>query len=67
MQHDQISNHAAFILRLSLGIMFVAHASLKVFVFTMAGTVGFFESIGPFGCAFHGSRMRGVADGCNPA
>lgn len=38
--------YAALILRLSLGVMFVAHALLKVFVFTMPGTVGFFESIG---------------------
>lgn len=35
-----------FVLRLSLGIMFVAHAMLKIVVFTPAGTVKFFESIG---------------------
>ena len=34
------------ILRISLGIMFIAHALLKVWVFTPAGTVGFFESVG---------------------
>lgn len=38
--------YAALVLRLSLGIMFVAHALLKVFVFTLSGTVGFFESVG---------------------
>ena len=37
---------AALVLRVSLGVMFVAHALLKVFVFTPAGTVKFFESIG---------------------
>ena len=37
---------AALILRLSLGIMFIAHGLLKVLVFTMPGTVGFFESQG---------------------
>ena len=37
---------AKLILRLSLGIMFVAHGLLKVMVFTMPGTVGFFESVG---------------------
>lgn len=38
--------YAAFILRNALGIMFVAHALLKILVFTPAGTVGFFASIG---------------------
>lgn len=37
---------AALGLRLSLGIMFVAHAWLKYSVFTLAGTAGFFESLG---------------------
>ena len=38
--------YAALVLRLSLGVMFVAHALLKVFVFSLPGTVGFFESVG---------------------
>ena len=38
--------YAAFTLRLALGAMFIAHALLKVFVFTLPGTVQFFESIG---------------------
>jgi putative oxidoreductase len=33
-------------LRISLGILFLAHWSLKVFVFTPAGTVAFFGSVG---------------------
>lgn len=37
---------AATILRLALGVMAIAHAYLKIFVFTIPGTVGFFESIG---------------------
>ena len=37
---------AATILRVSLGVMFLAHGLLKVFVFTIPGTVGFFEKIG---------------------
>jgi putative oxidoreductase len=36
----------AFFLRIALGVMFVAHAALKVFVFTIPGTVGFFASLG---------------------
>jgi putative oxidoreductase len=35
-----------FILRTSLGIMWIAHALLKYFVFTLPGTAQFFESIG---------------------
>jgi putative oxidoreductase len=38
--------YAALLLRVSLGVMFVAHAGLKLFVFTLPGTVQFFESIG---------------------
>ncbi len=38
--------YAATILRLALGIMFVAHGLLKVLVFTLPGTAGFFESVG---------------------
>ena len=37
---------AALILRVSLGTMFLAHGLLKVFVFTLPGTAGFFESVG---------------------
>ncbi|MGB1027605.1 MAG: DoxX family protein, partial [Rhodospirillaceae bacterium] len=38
--------YGALVLRLALGIMFVAHGWLKVSVFTVAGTVAFFESVG---------------------
>ncbi|MEL6978671.1 MAG: DoxX family protein [Pseudomonadota bacterium] len=37
---------AAFVLRVSLGVMFLAHAGLKVFVFTPAGAAAFFASLG---------------------
>lgn len=37
---------AALILRIGLGTMFIAHGLLKVLVFTLPGTVGFFESVG---------------------
>lgn len=37
---------AAFILRVTNGIFFILHGGLKLFVFTPAGTAGFFESIG---------------------
>ena len=38
--------YAALLLRVSLGIMFSAHALLKYVVFTLPGTVKFFESLG---------------------
>ena len=39
--------YAALTLRVALGVMFLAHSLyLKVFVFTVPGTVGFFESLG---------------------
>lgn len=43
--HSQ-SDLAALILRVSLGVLFVAHGLLKVLVFTVPGTVKFFESLG---------------------
>ena len=39
--------YAALLLRVSLGVMFIAHSlCLKVFVFTVPGTVQFFASLG---------------------
>ena len=37
---------AAFILRLATGAFFLVHGLIKLFVFTPAGTVGYFQSIG---------------------
>ena len=44
--NDRRIDLAALLLRLSLGVMYIAHAWLKISVFTVAGTVKFFESIG---------------------
>lgn len=38
--------YAAFVLRLSLGLMFLAHGLTKVLVFTLPGTAQFFASVG---------------------
>ncbi|MBM3358209.1 MAG: DoxX family protein [Betaproteobacteria bacterium] len=38
--------YAALVLRIALGVMFIAHALLKYYVFTLPGTVQFFESLG---------------------
>jgi putative oxidoreductase len=46
MNDARMTDAAALLLRVSLGTMFVAHALLKYFVFTPAGTAQFFESLG---------------------
>ena len=46
MIDNRTAPYAATLLRVSLGIMFIAHAMLKYAVFTLPGTVKFFESIG---------------------
>jgi len=38
--------YAALLLRVSLGILFLAHVSLKVFVFTVPGFVGYAGGLG---------------------
>jgi len=38
--------YAALLLRVSLGVMFIAHALLKILVFTLPGTAQFFDSVG---------------------
>ncbi len=38
--------YAALVLRVTLGVLFRAHLSLKLFVFTPAGTAKFFGSLG---------------------
>jgi putative oxidoreductase len=46
MIENRNASYAALVLRLSLGLMFVAHALLKLFVFTLPGTVQYFQSMG---------------------
>ncbi len=46
MIDTRLAPYAAFALRLTLGLLFLAHASLKIFVFTPAGTAQFFASLG---------------------
>jgi putative oxidoreductase len=46
MTDPRTAPYAAFLLRLSLGTMFLAHAAVKVFIFTPAGTAAFFGHVG---------------------
>ncbi len=46
MQSDRNVAAATTLLRLTLGVMFIAHALLKYYVFTLPGTAQFFGSLG---------------------
>jgi len=46
MIDSKTAPYAAFLLRVASGVLFLAHGLTKVFVFTIPGTVGFFESLG---------------------
>jgi putative oxidoreductase len=46
MIDNRTAPYAALILRVTLGVLFLAHAGLKVFVFTPAGAAQFFGSLG---------------------
>ena len=46
MRNPELVDVAALLLRLSLAVMFFAHAWLKIRVFTIPGTVKYFQSLG---------------------
>jgi len=46
MNVSRATPYAALLLRLGLGVLFVAHGLLKIFVFTLPGTVKFFAALG---------------------
>jgi putative oxidoreductase len=46
MVNPELAAYAALLLRISLAIMFFAHAWLKIAVFTPAGAAKYFESLG---------------------
>ena len=45
-QNMDTQNIALAMLRISMGTIFIAHGLLKVLVFTLPGTVAFFDSVG---------------------
>src|SRR5437764_11090587 len=64
MNDKQRIHFATGLLRTGLGIMFIAHAWLKYFVFTLPGTAQFFESLGlpgALGYATFGAELVGGA------
>ncbi|WP_313393018.1 DoxX family protein [Sphingobium yanoikuyae] len=47
MTQDDLNDYAVTLLRVSLGVMYLAHSiMLKLLTFGLAGTAGYFESIG---------------------
>jgi putative oxidoreductase len=46
MIDNRTAPYAALVLRIALGVMFIAHAGLKYYVFTLPGTAQFFQSLG---------------------
>jgi len=46
MTDSTSASYGTFVLRITLGVAFVAHALLKLLVFTLPGTAQFFGSIG---------------------
>ena len=46
MNETTMASYAATALRVATGGLFIAHGLMKVFVFTIPGTVGYFESLG---------------------
>ncbi|KVH02698.1 MULTISPECIES: DoxX family protein [Burkholderia cepacia complex] len=46
MNPNRLNDFAATLLRVALGVLYLAHVAQKVFVFTLPGTAQFFASIG---------------------
>lgn len=64
--NSQTAPYGAFLLRVSLGVMFIAHGLiLKYFTFTLGGTAQYFESIGYPGflayAVFAAETLGGIA------
>jgi len=55
--------YAALVLRLALGVMFIAHSLLKILVFTLPGTVAFFQSVGLPGFLAYLTAFAEIAGG----
>lgn len=63
MIEDRLAPYGATILRITLGGLFLAHAGLKYFVFTPAGTEQFFALVGLPGSLAYAVLLAEVAGG----
>lgn len=57
------NDYSALLLRVSFGTILLAHGLLKIFVFTIPGTVGFFESLGLPAIAAYATIAGEIAGG----
>lgn len=55
--------HAILALRVTTGILFLVHGLIKLFVFTPAGTAGYFESIGLPGALGYVTMLAEIGGG----
>jgi putative oxidoreductase len=55
--------YAALTLRVTTGVLFLVHGLIKLFVFTPAGTAGYFESIGLPGALGYLTMLAEIAGG----
>src|SRR5262252_1141017 len=63
MTNPELVGVAALLLRLALALMFYAHAWLKIKVYTPAGAVKFFESLGVPGWFAYATMAAEIAGG----
>jgi putative oxidoreductase len=63
MIDSRTAPYAALLLRVALGAMFIAHALLKYYVFTLPGTTQFFQSLGLPGALAYATFWAELAGG----
>lgn len=63
MIDTRTAGYGALVLRVALGLMFLAHGLVKVLVFTIPGTVAFFHSIGYPGAVAYPVMLGEVGGG----
>ncbi len=63
MTNDQLTANGTALLRVILGTAAISHGLLKVFVFTLPGTVAFFESLGLPGLLAYVTVLVEIAGG----
>ena len=63
MNNPELAGTAALLLRIALAILFFAHAWLKIRVFTPAGSVKYFESLGVPGWLAYATMAAEIGGG----
>ncbi len=63
MIDSRTAPYAALLLRVAIGSMFIAHALLKYYVFTLPGTSQFFQSLGLPGALAYATFWAELAGG----